>query len=383
MKIIVICPRFPYPLEKGDKLRIYHQLKILSQRGYEIHLVALTEESPSTVSIKKIEALVEKLHIIKISKIKRYASILRHAFSSIPFQVAYYYSNSTKREIDKLIADVQPDHIYCQLPRSAHYLRGINYSKTIDYMDAFGVGMSRRAEVVSGVMKLIYQVEAKRMIQYEQDIYSSFDQHTIISKQDATLLGNNITVVPNGIDAHYFSPLKKEKEYKIGFIGNMGYAPNINASEYLVNEILFGLPKNYNCVLAGARPDKRVSSLASEQVTVTGWIEDIRHAYASIEVFVAPLWKGTGQQNKILEAMAMGIPCITTSTVNEAIGAKIDHSILVADNLEAYISAINKLLTDTSFYSKIRENALNFVRENYSWESSVDILEACFQYQLK
>ena len=133
--------------------------------------------------------------------------------------------------------------------------------------------------------------------------------------------------------------------------------------------------------IAGARPDKRVKLLAGKNVTITGWIEDIREAYSSCKVFVAPLWSGTGQQNKILEAMAMGVPCVTSSAVNNAIGATHEQEIMVADTEEEFKVCIERLLNDVKFYMELKENALMFVRENYSWEQSVETLSKLFEFR--
>ena len=106
-------------------------------------------------------------------------------------------------------------------------------------MDAFGVGMERRADVVSGPLSLIYKLEANRMKRYERNIYNSFNNHTVISEQDKVQINTpknkDIEVVRNGIDVDFFIPMGKEKTYDIGFVGNMGYPPNVDAAEYLIN----------------------------------------------------------------------------------------------------------------------------------------------------
>ena len=159
----------------------------------------------------------------------------------------------------------------------------------------------------------------------------------------------------------------------------MGYPPNVDAAEYLIKTLKPTLEADYSFVIAGARPDKRVKLLAGKNVTITGWIDDVRNAYASCKIFVAPLWSGTGQQNKILEAMAMGIPCVTSSAVNNAIGAEINKEILVANTPEEFKTCIDQLMNDEKFYMDMRENALMFVRRNSSWEQSIEVLTSLFE----
>lgn len=369
-----MCPRFPYPLEKGDKLRIFHQLRFLGEK-HQVLLVAITDEDISKVHLDIVKSYVNEVKIFKLSKVGRVVSLVKSVFLRLPFQVSYYFDQKIAKRIEGVAKDFNPDHIYCQLTRMSEYAKNLPYTKTLDYMDAFGVGMERRAQVVSGFYSSVYKKESARMKAYETAIYSSFDNHTIISEQDAKEVTNKpINIIPNGIDTEYFAPIEALKKFDIGFIGNMGYAPNIDAAEYLVKKILPHLDSEVKVIIAGARPDKRVKQLGSSTVTVTGWMDDVRIAYAASQIFVAPLWLGTGQQNKILEAMAMGVPCVTSTAVNNAIGAEIGKEILVADNEEEFAASINKLMNDHELYMGIRGNALTFVQENYSWEQSVDDL---------
>jgi glycosyltransferase involved in cell wall biosynthesis len=342
---------------------------------HEVLLIALTDEDVSPNHIEIVKTHVQDVKVLKISKIRRTISLLKSTFTDTPFQVAYYYDAKIDREIASIAKSFGPDHIYCQLTRMSEYARNLPYPKTLDYMDALGVGMERRAEVVSGVYASVFKKEARRLKLYEEEIYHSFDHHTIISEQDARqLTDKDIHIVPNGIDTDFFSPRKAVKKYDLGFVGNMGYPPNIDACEYLVRKILPLLDPKIKVILAGARPDRRVKQLASASVTVTGWMDDVRIAYAESGVFVAPLWLGTGQQNKILEAMAMGVPCVTSASVNNAIGAESGKEILIADNQEEFAEAINSLLNDPELYKSIRRNALTFVRHTYGWENSVEKL---------
>lgn len=377
MKILVLCPRFPYPLEKGDKLRMYHQLRYLN-KSHEVFLVALTDEEVSTDDLEKVNEIVSNLEVFKLKKHSRGFSLFKSVFSGTPFQVAVFYSSSIHKKIRQIAIRFQPDHVYCQLTRMSEYAKDLPYPKTLDYMDAFGVGMERRAEVVSGLKSLIFKVEANRMKRYETTIYKYFDHHTVISEQDKqhikTPKNNDIAVVRNGIDTVFFRPEDHEKIYDVGFVGNMGYPPNVDAAEYLINTLKPELSQSLRYQIAGARPDKRVKLLAGKNVTITGWIDDVRLAYSSCKIFVAPLWSGTGQQNKILEAMAMGIPCITSASVNNAIGAEHNLEILVADTVAEFKDCVERLLNDAQFYMELKENALMFVRENHSWKQSIETL---------
>ena len=110
-------------------------------------------------------------------------------------------------------------------------------------------------------------------------------------------------------------------------------------------------------------------------IHVSGWLDDIITAYASTRIFVAPIFWGRGQQNKILEAMAMGIPCITTSQVNNAIGAQEGSSILIADSSESWSKQISLLLENKELQEKLSEKGLSYIRKQFSWEKCGEQLE--------
>ena len=250
-------------------------------------------------------------------------------------------------------------------------------------MDSFGIGMQKRSSVVKGLMSALYKKEAVRMIRYEALIAKRFDHLTIISQQDKEQFSfgeaEAIHVVPNGISPAFFDfPKVNEPEYDVIFVGNMGYLPNIETVEFLINDILPLLPDKTKVIIAGANPSPRVKKLASPQVFVSGWVDDIRTSYVSGRIFVAPMWSGTGQQNKILEAMALGIPCITTQLVNNAIGAQPGKEILIAESATEFANAIQLLLKDQALYHTVSTQSSKFVQQKFDWKQNATILSSIF-----
>ena len=383
MKIFVLLSRFPYPLEKGDKLRAYYQLKELSKR-HEIHLHTLTDQEIKSEWKKELEAFCTSVTIYKLSKPLLYWNTLKQTFSDKPFQIGYFYQLGIQRKIKARLAELNVDHIYCQLIRTAEYVKNVHDTpKTIDYMDALSKGMFRRAEINVGLKKRLFRNEGKRLSEYENRIFDYFNHHSIISEQDRELINHpnkaEIRIIENGISED-FSDYKStpENNYDLLFTGNMNYPPNIECSEFIAEQILPILEEKNTVLLSGASPNQRILNLKSDQVTVSGWVDDIRDSYAAAKIFVAPLFIGTGLQNKLLEAMAMGIPCITTSLANNALKAKHGESILVANTAKEFKQQIEALQNDTALYQKIADNGKNYVRNSYSWEQSVQKLDSLF-----
>lgn len=374
MKIIVISPRFPYPLEKGDKLRLYYHIKHLSFE-HQVVLISLSDNEVKPNDIDHLKEFVTELYLFKLSKFTIAKNLFKAFFSKLPFQVHYFFDKSIKNDIIDIIKKENPDIIYNQLIRTAEYTKDLDYFKVIDYMDSFSEGMRKRIKTSFFPFNILYKEEYKRIKRYESDIFTYFQKHLIISEQDKNIFEKKIRekliILPNGVNTQYFTPMKVNKKYDIGFVGNMGYRPNILATMFLANSILPELKKdnkNIKVLIAGARPAWRVKKLQDKNIEVSGWLEDIRIAYSEIKVFVSPIFTGIGQQNKILEAMAMEIPVITTSTVNNAIGAEDGKNILIADNKDEFYYSISKILHDPILDQSIGEEGRRFILENYNWD---------------
>lgn len=351
---------------------MYYQIKYLSEY-FNIYLWTIVDGNISVSDRQELEQYVKDIKVVTLPKFKRYWNVLRAYMNDHPMSVGYYYDRGLQKELSIYIKEHDIDHVYCQLTRMAEYVRDIQLPKTIDYMDAFGIGMQKRSEIRSGIERWLYQRESERMLKYERSIYSDFDHHTIISSQDRSLLPvdtNAISVVENGVDLEFFSPKEHQASYDIGYIGNMGYLPNVEAAKYLADAIL-PLESSWQLLIAGARPHEEVRRLASDRVHVSGWMEDIRDAYTDIRILVAPIWSGTGQQNKILEAMAMGVPCVTTEIVNDAIGAEPDLEICVANDAASFKEKIQYLLNNEKVYQEMSKRARKFVIQHYSWQRAV------------
>jgi sugar transferase (PEP-CTERM/EpsH1 system associated) len=381
MRIFFLLPRVPYPTEKGDKLRAFHQIKQLA-RNHEIILCALNDGVLHDDAIQVLKKYVKAIHIIPIPKGTVFLNLVKALFSRRPLQVGYFYNSSTAARIRKLVAEYKPDHIFCQLIRVAEYVKDIQVPKTLDYQDVFSKGVERRLSTSPFYLKPFLKIEYRRLLRYEHDAFEMFDNRIIISKPDRDLIPHprreEIVVVANGVDTGFFAPLQREKEFDLVFTGNMGYPPNINAAEFLVNEILPAVQRKRpgtNLLIAGANPHLRVMVLRSSQVEVSGWVPDMRECYAKARIFIAPMQIGTGLQNKLLEAMAMQIPCITSPLAFQALGAKDGEDLVVANTPEAYAEAILALLSDPARAATIAGNGYRYVQANYSWEAETAKIE--------
>lgn len=383
MRIFILLSRIPYPLEKGDKLRAYHQIKVLSE-NHEIILCALN--SNRKIDKQKAFALLQpycrSVTFVDLSLFGRISNILLAFLKGLPFQTGYFYNAKAAKKIDQLIKQHQPDHLYGQLARTARYLINKPLPKTIDYQDAFSHGLKRRAKHAGIFLKPVLWIEHHRMAAFERFIFDHFDGKTIISEQDKALIPHpqreSIVVVRNGVDMKYFKPMNLDKKQEIVFTGNMNYPPNIDAAQFLANEIMPLVWKKIphaKLLLAGAQPHAKVRRLAGKKITVTGWLDDIRTAYAQSSVFVAPMRMGTGLQNKLLEAMAMHIPTVTTPLANAALHAENGKELLVGEQADDLAKHLITLLNNKSLQDSIANHAYLFVQKKFNWKEATIPLE--------
>jgi sugar transferase (PEP-CTERM/EpsH1 system associated) len=388
MKLLVLLSRFPYPLDKGDKLRAFHQLRCLAER-HEICLFALSDEDVPTEAKAAVRPLCRGGVVVHRLRRPRIAgNMVRALASGRPLQVGYFHDALAQRQVDGLLRDFQPDHIYCQLIRMAEYLRPHTgqVPMTLDYMDVFSAGMARRATQAPLWQRPVLALEAQRLLAYEAAAFGWFQHHTIISDQDRQLIRHpdraRIEIVLNGIDTDFFQPRPAAaKAYDVLFCGNMSYPPNVDAACFLAEEIMPLVRQRHpaaRLLVAGTTPASRVLALASAHVEVSGWVPDIRAAYAAARVFVAPMRVGTGLQNKLLEAMAMRLPCVTTPLANNALGGTDGRELHVAQTAADLAAAISGLLENTPQAAVLAGRGHGFVKAHYNWTSATARLEALF-----
>lgn len=372
--LVFIASRFPYPLEKGDKLRSYNLIQGLAEQ-YSILLIIVSNEPVLDPWKKKLAPLVSEIHIFRLNRTLMVMRLLMNLFFNAPFQVAYFTERRIVKKIQHLLRQTKPDHIFCQMLRPAEYVKNYHSCyKTLDYMDALSVGMQRRSKTNGFFLRKLYRMEAERLKDYEQRIAHYFEFHTMISEQDAQFLKSSkdqkIHIIPNGIDTEYFAPLEHvPKVYDLVFVGNLSYPPNIHAMQWFCERVL-PLNPSINLLIAGANPSVKLQSIEKNntQVTVKGWQDDIRKVYASGRIFIAPMQIGTGLQNKLLEAMAMEIPCISTSLAASALPG---NPFIVADEPKDMLNAIMNLLKDQQESLNRGKKGRKFVLEHYSWKTHV------------
>lgn len=380
-KLVVCLSRFPYPLDKGDKLRAFHQITYLA-KNFDVYLICTTDTAITSEQQQVLLNICKEVHVFQLKKWKIILNLLLNILSEKPFQVAYFYQNSIQRKINVLLEKMQPDFIYSQLIRTSEYVKNYHAcSKTLDYMDTFSKGIERRMFAKKGIVRWIFKEEFQRLLNYERQIFEYFENHTIISEQDRSFIAHprqqEIEIISNGVEFHESKTISKTVD--ILFTGNMGYPPNVEAAKFICQQIIPNLSSETNCLIAGVNPPTSLKKLENNQITISGWVPDMNACYAKSAIFIAPMFIGTGLQNKLLEAMAMGVPCITTTLANKALQATPNEEILIANTKEEFVTQINRLKNDKELYHKISTQGKNYVTSHFSWETINQLLAELIQ----
>jgi sugar transferase (PEP-CTERM/EpsH1 system associated) len=382
---MVVLSRVPYPLEKGDKLRAYHLVRRLAKK-HEVYLFCLNDGTVRDEDVEHLRQFCAHIEVVRLPRWRILFKLAGALFSRLPFQVAYFHHAVAQRRFDAAVAHFRPEHIFCQLVRTTEYARAHpSIPKTLDYMDTLSKGLERRTEMASPLLAPLFRAETRRLIRYENLVFDLFDHRVIISGQDLEYIYHPqrdlIHVIPNGVDMEHFTPRTGEPRYDLVFTGNMNYPPNIDSVLYLAQHVLplVRLERpGTSLLISGVDPSPGVRDLARQDplITVSGWVKDIRDSYASAALFVAPMQIGTGLQNKLLEAMAMRIPCVTSPLANNAVGAVPGESILVGGTPEEYAAHILHLLNDRAERERIAESGRRFIQRRFDWDRAAGELDA-------
>ncbi|MDP2502850.1 glycosyl transferase family 1 [Vibrio splendidus] len=375
-KILVITPRFPYPVIGGDRLRIFELCKFLSAY-YDLTLVSLCETDDELQFPLPNDGVFKSVKRVLLPKWKSYANCMRALLSQKPLQVAYYESS----EFGNLVNEIHGDYdlVIPHLIRVADYVKDLDIPKIIEMTDAISMNYERLAKVNgnTGIKGLIYKLEKSRLHEYEKNIITKFDYSIFVSQFDRDFLieksesfYTKMLICSNGVDRDRLPYNYQTGSLKLIFIGNMTSTQNYDAAYFFAKNVLSELRRiaPYEFCIIGRINEAQMKTLMEiDGVTVTGGVSSIPDTAAGALAGICSVRIAAGVQNKILEYMALGIPTISSSTGLEGLNAKHDESILVADTVDEYVQMVEKLRKNQRFAENISLNALNYIQNNHSW----------------
>ncbi|HTN45612.1 MAG TPA: glycosyltransferase [Flavipsychrobacter sp.] len=389
MKLLFLANRIPYPPYRGDKLKIYNLAKRLCKK-HELHLLTFTETENDKTYIDELKNIFGEIHTVHLPQWRAALHVGTGLFSKIPLQVAYFQSAEMKRVIARQLAVHHYDAIHVQHLRMAPYLQERkDLSCILDLPDAFSLYWKRRQEVEKNTFRNAFERFEQRRLERFEAIIKDYKLSLVCSQEDLEYLEKkhhtcNLKLLPNGVDTTTFFP--KEHDYAkndvLLFTGNMDYAPNVDAVCYFVEEVLPLIHQQFpkvKFVIAGQRPVEKVKVLASENVKVTGFVEDLSEMYNAASVVVAPLRFGAGTQNKVLEAMAMGVPVVCTQVGFKGLGVESGDGVFMQVGKQAFADQVCELLESEQLRTATGKKGTEVIRRKFDWDVIAGQLEGYFE----
>ena len=321
MRVLFLCPRWPYPVRKGDQVVAYHRLRTLS-RDHELTLVSFADEPLSQEQMAPIAELCKNVYVLQTSKRERALAALKGVWSrDLPMQVAYYQSKQLEALLEHLLAHGAFDVVHSLLLRLAPPLAKFSGRVVLELIDSMELNFRRQLTTTKSPLKrLLVREEYRRLTRFEPELVEQFPLRTVVSEIDRMHMGEQTVVLPNGVVIPDELPLESRRTPgRLVFHGNLGYHANQAAVRWLMDDVWPRLKalapeRSPELVIAGANPPRWIEDYRSiPGVEVLGNVADVPTLLQGAVLALAPMRSGSGIQNKVLEAMAAGLPVVATT----------------------------------------------------------------------
>ncbi len=379
MKVLYLIPYSPANPVFGGALRIYHLLTHLC-KNHDVTVAGFSSREEEKELIKQFPLLAGKTHLVDppYSESTARWSLIKSLFTSHSNWHQLTRSEPFQRKLDQLLEAESFDIIQSEFPVMAMFRYR---SPAVNIIDSHNVeydNFKRMAKVKNPFKKLFYHIEAYKFYKEETEVCSRQDALLVTSERDISIFNQTLPAVPkylipNGVDTTYFQPFTTQPTpHSLVFVGMMKYVPNYDGISWFLDEIF---PKilekvpDATITIVGKNPPESISDRACKNIIVTGFVEDTRPYIEQSAVYVVPLRMGGGTRLKIMEALAVKKPIVTTSVGCEGIDVENGKSILIADQPDEFAAKVIELFNNPEKVTDLTENGYQLVNDLYRWES--------------
>ena len=385
MRILWIKTELLHPVDKGGRIRTYQMLRSLARRHHVTYL-CLDDGLAAPDAIERAREYAQELIVVPFRPAAKRSprfliDLLRNLGSALPYAVERYRSAPLRQKVQQLAAAA--DLIVCdflfpalnvpdKLPAPA-VLFEHNVEATI---------WQRHVSVPQHPLRRAYmRLQWQRMLRYEAAQCRRFAHVIAVSAIDAEAIRRDYAVasvghVPTGVDLEYFraSRPRPPASRELVFVGSMDWMPNDEGIRWFATEIFGRIQERISgarLLVVGRSPSPGMLELAARNtgIEVTGTVADVRPYLERAAVCVVPLRVGGGTRLKLYEAMAMGVPVVSTAIGAEGLPVRHNEHLLIADTVDEQVSAICALLTDSTQADRLAATALRHVEEHGSWDA--------------
>jgi sugar transferase (PEP-CTERM/EpsH1 system associated) len=391
MRVLHFAPRVCWPLDTGAKLRNYHLARVLSAKT-DITLLAFTDADQS---LGELEKLYQQVITVPRDRGYTLSKIIRGTLGSTPLPVLNYTTDSMKRALESILSEQDFDIVQVESIHLMDYLPIITAARQrplmiCDWHNIESELMRRYSEREPNILRRAYaQKTARLMSEFERRAMHEFDAHVAVSQRDAERLRNlnadaRVFVIENGVDTAYYSdeeiatarsaalgPGALGRPNRIVFVGSMDYHANIDGAVNFARDVWPGLHNRRSeliFTIVGRDPAPEVRALATSRgIEVTGTVDDVRPFYREAMAAIVPLKVGGGSRLKILEAMAAGVPVVSTTLGAEGLDVRHGENILIADSNEQLAEAISNVVENGELQKRLSSAGRALASEHYDW----------------
>jgi sugar transferase (PEP-CTERM/EpsH1 system associated) len=385
--VLYLVHRFPYPTDKGDRIRAFHILQFLSSRA-SVHLACLSDEPFAEASLDALRRLCARVEAVPVGRWGRRFGALAALARGRTATEGAFRSPGLGRTLRRWAADTRFHAALASASSMVPYLRRPELRGVpvvVDLVDVDSQKWLDYAAASRGPSAWLYRTEGRRLRRLEQGLPSWARAVTLVSEAEADLCrrfcpDGEVAAVANGVDLAYFRPEPRAEEPACVFVGALDYRPNVDGVCWFAQEVwpaLHGRHPECKLYLVGRQPTAAVRSLRGRPgVELVGTVPDVRPYLARAAVAVVPLHIARGVQNKVLEALAMGKAVVASPQALQGVRARPGTHLLSAASVPEWGEAVTRLLADAGLRRRLGAAGREFVEAHHSWERCLEPLAA-------
>ena len=392
-QILYLVHRFPYPPNKGDRIRAFNLAKFLA-REHDVSIATLADEPVDPAHFEALSKICSRLEVRRVAGTTQRLRGIVSAGIGRSISEGMFASKALRRVVDRWCREIQFDAVVLSASSIASYLNveGVGNSQlVVDLVDVDSEKWREYAARSSFPSSWIYGLEADRLRRLELSLLERTDAVTLVSSAEADLFRSicehdqvaaphttKIHAIPNGVDLDYFAPQDAPMRQDCAFVGAMDYRPNIDAVVWFCQNIWPGvrsrIPES-TFRIVGRNPATNVIDLAKlPGVEVIGSVPDVRPWVAKSRIVVAPLRIARGIQNKVLEAMAMGKAVVASPEALAGLDVTPDANVVVARDAKQWTEQLVRLLQDDDATRNFALAARTFAEQHHDWPVTMEPL---------
>lgn len=389
MRILLVSPFLPYPPMAGGHAQIWGWLRRLAQK----HEVAFAGFCEREADASGVEEIARRCTLVRV----RLRCPTAHAYTSfaqVPRWVTEFYSAELARDVHRVVREFRPDVVQFLSTNMAQYQQAARGpARVVTALDLSFLAHQRRIAATAGWERVQARLEWLRMLRYERTIFQQADRVIAVSAREARVIEAiapraRTTVIPPGVDAELLAPrTRRPTAGRVLYLGHMEHYPNLDGLLFLYREIWPRVRQSYpaaRLIVAGGQTHEQMARVApgtlaqmerDTSVELRGFVLDLQGLMDETAAMAAPLRLGSGVRNKVVEAMAAGLPVVTTTRGAEGLSVAHERELLIADDFEDFARQLVRLLQDTPLQERLSDAGRNLARREHNNDELAGRLE--------